>query len=49
MISFFIPIRKNSKRLKNKNLKRIRNYKFGLTDIKLRHLIKFKNKLKDRI
>lgn len=50
MISFFIPIRKNSKRVRNKNLKRIGNYKFGLTDIKLRHLIKFKNKIKkDRI
>ena len=46
MISFFIPIRKNSKRVKNKNLKRIGEYKFGLTEIKLNQLEKFKNNIK---
>ena len=34
MISFFIPIRKNSKRIKNKNIKKIGRNKFGLTEIK---------------
>ena len=43
---FFIPIRKNSKRVKNKNLKRIGEYKFGLTEIKLNQLEKFKNNIK---
>ncbi|RPG87671.1 MAG: hypothetical protein CBC33_000060 [Coraliomargarita sp. TMED73] len=42
MISFFIPIRKNSKRIKNKNIKKILNYKYGLTEIKINQLRKFK-------
>jgi N-acylneuraminate cytidylyltransferase len=46
MISFFIPIRKNSKRIKNKNTKKINNFKLGLTEIKILQLKKFlKNKL----
>lgn len=45
MISFFIPIRKNSKRIKNKNTKKINNFKLGLTEIKILQLKKFlKNK-----
>ena len=46
LISFFIPIRKNSKRVINKNTKRIGNYKFGLTEIKLNQLAKFRKSLK---
>ena len=50
MISFFIPIKKVSRRIPNKNIKRIHNYKFGLTEIKIEHLIKFKKKIKkDRL
>ena len=44
MISFFIPIRKNSKRIKNKNIKKINNYKLGLTEIKVLQLEKFLKK-----
>ena len=38
MISFFIPIKKVSRRIPNKNTKRIHNYKFGLTEIKLKNI-----------
>jgi CMP-N-acetylneuraminic acid synthetase len=41
MISFFIPIRKNSKRVKNKNTRKIKTYKLGLTEIKILQLKKF--------
>ena len=44
MISFFIPIRKNSKRVKNKNTKKIKNFKLGLTEIKILQLKKFLKK-----
>ncbi len=43
MISFFIPIRKGSKRIKNKNIKPIKNFKLGLTEIKILQLRKLKN------
>ena len=43
MISFFIPIRKNSKRVKNKNIKRIGHFKYGLTEIKINQLKKVRN------
>ena len=46
MISFFIPIRKNSKRIKNKNIRKIKNYNFGLTEIKVKQLSRFKNLIK---
>ena len=42
-ISFFLPIRKNSKRIKNKNIRPIQGYKFGLTELKIDQLKKFKN------
>lgn len=49
MISFFIPIKKNSKRVVNKNTKKISRFNFGLTEIKLRQLKKFrKTILKDK-
>ena len=43
MISIFTPIRKGSKRIINKNFKRIKNYKLGLFEIKIRQLQKLKN------
>ena len=46
MISFFIPIRKGSKRIKNKNFKPLPGYRFGLTEIKIKQIIKFKNLIK---
>ena len=46
MISFFIPIRKGSKRVKNKNFRKLLEFKFGLTEIKIKQLEKFKNFIK---
>jgi len=40
MISIFIPVRKGSKRVKNKNTKSIGAYKLGLLEIKLKQLKK---------
>ena len=34
MISFFIPIRKGSKRVKDKNIKPLPGYKLGVTELK---------------
>lgn len=42
MISFFIPIRKNSKRVKNKNTKKIGKYSMGLTELKINQIKKFR-------
>tara|TARA_B100000787_G_C16192231_1_gene298237 strand:- start:2060 stop:2758 length:699 start_codon:yes stop_codon:yes gene_type:complete len=42
LISFFLPIRKGSKRVKNKNLKKLPGYKYGLTELKIKHLQKFR-------
>ena len=46
MISFFIPIKKNSKRIKNKSTRKIERFKLGLTEIKILHLKKLRNILK---
>ena len=46
MISFFIPIRKGSKRIKNKNIKKLENYKLGLTELKINQLKKFRTIVK---
>ena len=35
MISFFFPVRSGSKRVKNKNIRRVLNYKLGLLEIKI--------------
>ena len=43
MISIFIPIRKGSKRVVNKNFRPIGKYKLGLFEIKIRQLQKLKN------
>lgn len=42
MISFFIPIRKGSKRILNKNTVPINKYKLGLTEIKVLQLQKLR-------
>ena len=46
MISFFIPIKKDSKRVPGKNTKKINEFNFGLTEIKLKQLSKFRNYIK---
>ena len=43
MISIFVPIRKGSKRIINKNFKRLPFFKNGLTEIKIKQLEKFKS------
>ena len=45
MISIFIPIRKGSKRVKNKNIKKIGKFNLGLTEIKIKQIIKLKKLL----
>ena len=42
-VSFFLPIRKNSKRVKNKNIRPIPKFKYGLTELKIYQLKKFKS------
>lgn len=49
LITFFVPIRKGSKRIKNKNIKKLPGYKFGLTELKIKHLCKFRNLAKKKI
>lgn len=49
MISIFIPIRKGSKRIINKNIKSLPKFKFGLTELKLKQLEKLKKILKKEI
>ena len=49
MISIFLPIRKGSKRIKNKNIKPLPHHKFGLTEIKINQLKKLKKKLKKKL
>ena len=46
MISFFIPIRKNSKRIKNKNIRPLPNLKYGLIEMKVKQLKKLRNLVK---
>mgnify|MGYP001240708164 FL=1 len=43
LVSIFFPVRKGSKRIKNKNIKPIKNFKAGLLEIKVNHLIKLNN------
>ena len=42
MISIFLPIRKGSKRIINKNLKKLPHFNYGLTELKIKQLEKFK-------
>ena len=46
MISFFIPIRSGSKRIKDKNIISLPRFKFGLTEIKIKQNKKFKKLIK---
>ena len=51
MISIFLPIRKGSRRIINKNLKKLPHFSYGLTEIKIKQLEKFKfisSKLKQK-
>lgn len=47
-LSFFIPIRKGSKRVKNKNLRPLPGFRKGLTEIKINHLNKFRKLIKNK-
>lgn len=47
MITIFVPIRKNSKRIKKKNIKKLGSFKFGLTELKFKQLENFKKKIKN--
>ena len=49
MISFFIPIRKGSKRVINKNFRPLPGYSYGLLEIKIKQLIKFKKLAKKEL
>ena len=49
MISFFIPIRKGSKRVINKNFRPLPCYSYGLLEIKIKQLIKFKKLAKKEL
>ena len=40
LVSIFFPVRSGSKRIKNKNIRPIKNFKAGLLEIKINHLIK---------
>ena len=44
MISIFLPIRKGSRRIINKNLKKLPYFKNGLTELKIKQLEKFKKR-----
>lgn len=46
MISFFIPIRKGSKRVKDKNIKPLPGYKLGVTELKIKQLLRLRKLLK---
>ena len=48
MISIFIPVRKVSKRVKNKNTRALPKYKNGLTEIKIKQLNRFRNLIKKK-
>jgi CMP-N-acetylneuraminic acid synthetase len=48
MISIFLPIKKKSERLPDKNIFRIKNYKLGLTEIKLKQIKKLVTQLKKK-
>ena len=46
MISFFIPIRKGSKRVKDKNIKPLPGYRYGVTELKIKQLLRLRKLLK---
>ena len=42
IIDIFLPCRGSSQRIKNKNIKKFSNFKFGLLELKILQLIKIK-------
>ena len=48
-LNVFIPIRKGSKRIKDKNTKTLLNFKYGLTEIKIMQLNKFRKIFKKNL
>lgn len=49
MISIFLPIRKGSKRIKNKNIRKFGKFNLGLTEIKIKQIKKFIDFYKKKI
>ena len=45
MISIFVPVRKDSKRIKNKNIKKISKFKHGLLEIKVNQFARLLKKI----
>ena len=48
LVSIFFPVRKGSKRIKNKNIRKINQYDHGLLEIKVNHLKKLRKLFKDK-
>ena len=48
LISIFLPVRKGSKRVKNKNFASINNFKYGLLEIKVKQFLKLRKYFKKR-
>ena len=46
MISIFIPVRKGSKRISNKNTTKISSFKHGLVEIKVKQFARLRNIIK---
>ena len=49
LISIFFPVRKGSKRVKNKNTRKIKHYGHGLLEIKVDHLKKLRKLFSEKI
>ena len=49
LISIFFPVRKGSKRVKNKNIRKIKHYDHGLLEIKVKHLKKLRKLFKEKL
>ena len=45
-ITIFVPIRRGSKRIKNKNIKALPGFRMGLTELKIKQLNKLRLKCK---
>ena len=48
MISIFIPVRKGSKRISNKNTTKISSFKHGLVEIKVKQFARLRNIIKKK-
>ena len=49
LISIFFPVRKGSKRVRNKNTRKIKHYDHGLLEIKVDHLKKLRKLFREKI